>query len=189
MPRWKPGEIVIEFIRVKGNSEVQFKSLMMRVRGAWSPENMTAKTALKTGFHTIPPIPGQYIALDVNAKTVRVIDPLGFRENAPLLAEIFAKTETWLGPMRPHDTSVLKPMSVDLVKTVLFEMWEWVEAGKARVINGTMPSKQEILERKANLRRRFFYCVEGQTPYATFEEMELLAAKDEPVMQTTPAIQ
>lgn len=137
---------------------VIFNPTGMRVRGRWEfAKNAHRDKAevLKTLAFDVPAIPGKVIALDVEEKKGRIVDPLSTGEGAKILAkvnEVFKDHGTVMeqGLAHPAEDHVL---TVDGVKDWLFWMRRLVDAGLA-VVTSQSPELPPIDEIRAMPGRR-----------------------------------
>lgn len=137
---------------------VIFNPTGMRVRGRWEfAKNAHRDKAevLKTLAFDVPVIPGKIIALDVDDKKGRIIDPLSSGEGAAILKkvnEVFKDHGTVMeqGLAHPSEDHVL---TTDSVKDWLYWMRRLVDAGLA-VVTSQSPELPPLDEIRAMPGRR-----------------------------------
>ena len=170
--QFKSSEIVVQ-LGGPNNQYFFFRPLAMRLRGTWSRHSpcMEGQTSeLLGGF---PDIPGVMVAVDVQGKVLRAVDPLGFKEHA----ETLAKAQELRGNHdRAWDTSLLRNLTPSDVKTALWELRGLVDDEVAKVVNGTLPGRDAILDMPGDLKIRWGTpCTlrDGtpESPYASEEEL------------------
>lgn len=93
-------------------------------------------------------IPGQCVEIDTDKKTGRIFDALSeTREGRLVFEKIKAIAEQhpseFDGGMQPHPTATHE-LTLDEIKDWAWHMSDFVSQGYARVLLGTMPSKEEI---------------------------------------------
>lgn len=168
MVNYRSGEVAFEF-GGKQNQRYLFKPLGMTLRGRWITSRIHQTSEI--GFTAMPEIPGQVVAVNAKAKTVRVIDPLSFEENENLLEEANRVKEAHFGRSRPHPTTELSDMTDSDVKSVLWCLLEHAENGDCQVVHGREPTRRDVLQMKGQLRLRYMDSSQSTPRYATPDEM------------------
>jgi hypothetical protein len=183
--RWKPGEVAIEFHTPDQNKDALWKPVAQRTcRSRWSARNIPEQ-ASNAHYHTLPDVPGMIVALHAKERTLRFLDPLGFRENVHLLEKHNEMREQWEGQRyKAEDTAIHKGLTVSDVKTCMWHIFQWVEAGKATVLSGALPGQKEILDAPGELQLRWGETGRDEELFATKEEMERLRAVDSVTHET-----
>ena len=188
MAVWNQGEIVIE-LAGKKNQQFMFKPLMVVLRGRWTQANVR-QTSTNTEIANLPDVPGIMVAVDVKRKTLRAVDPLGFRENKTVLDEVNRIMGRWIGEGRAWDTMTKKNLPEWEIKTALWNMRQFLDEGKA-IERSTVkvPQREDILSMPGELKLRYFFSSKDrdQTEFATEEELEIMGAGPIPQIEVTPA--
>ncbi len=203
MHKFEKNEIAIAF-ESKQNRRFAFESMGMQVRGTWRVAAMTGNPC--SGFErygNMPDVPGHVAVLDPKARTLRVEDPLGWRENKHLLEEINDITKVCRAPktIKPEDTSLKRNMSDDDIVTALWEMRAHVDGKRAyELTHGKLPKQEDILamardgnkDGKGRIRVRPYVWdgkrLDGtvETPFANDDELDALGAPRPPEIEKIP---
>lgn len=179
-------ELVAEF-NGPLNQNFLFKPLMEILRGRWMVRRV--KLADTGKLSAMPDLPGQYIAIDVKAKTYRVVDPLGFPENEDVLQAANAirdATNIGGGKAKPRPEIVKQNVKDSDMKSLLWQVLELFESGDLTVVQGTMPSRKQVLEMPGALKLRYATMNQKTDKMATEEELRDL---DEQYGITRPDLQ
>jgi len=138
-------ETIIE-IAGPNNESVVFDPVGQRLRGRWShvaTAGHTIHESLAALQRAAPEIPGIYIALDPQARTARVFDPLKETEEGQriwsLIQPVLTTYEAFLNNGRPWDTQVYENLTPDQVKTWAFEIRNVLDCGYGRMVSGPEP--------------------------------------------------
>lgn len=186
MPNYKNGEIVFEF---GGSQNQQFflRCFDATVRGRWSKANEVGTPNERVNVGALPEIPGIRVRLDGKARRMSTEDPLGFPENANVLRTcnaVLQNTKIFNGKEGvPWEPMVKDGLTATEIKTYLWELANYAWDGKAKVVHGELPSREEILAMDGQLvlRKGITQSLqqngEPYPPYATDEELERLGAK------------
>jgi len=147
----------------------------------------------------MPDIPGIHVCVNIKGRTIKAVDPLGFPEHKSTLdaanrikANVQGVTE------RPCDTSIINRATPTELKSALWEMRSYVDERQAVIIEGTLPSGEEILKMEGQLKirqhtdaLRVTHFEEGrpvkESLYASEEELDRLSRPIEDRVTTVPA--
>jgi hypothetical protein len=142
-----PGEIVIE-IDDGQNNAVMFGPSRKRLRGLWSPHNLTLGDTSSAGLLQMPVIPGQRVRLDCRARRGEITDPLSREDMEGLLAKINERHRfSFQGQQVTYvPESVKEKMTAEEVASWLYWMWRAVRAGHARLAPGSAPLPNDEAE-------------------------------------------
>lgn len=169
--RFRSSELVVE-LNGSLNQNFLFKPLMENLRGRW----MVSRVKLgDTGaLSGMPDLPGQHICVDVKQKSLRVVDPLDFPENEQLLAKangILEAKNVGRGKMRPRDEINKNNLNDNAMKGLLWQLLELYDTGKLTVVQGTMPTRKQVLEMPGKLQLRYATSNQKTDKFCSGEEL------------------
>lgn len=137
-------EYIIE-IDAPRNRNVQFAPRKATLRGRWKASLVATKSSTDAlrEVSQIEFIPGLCIAVDDKARRLRVFDPLNTtKEGKEIWASLLPILENHSAVFpvsRPADEVVHENASYNEIKTWLHAMRSFVDAGYARIAEGSMP--------------------------------------------------
>lgn len=127
-----------------------------KLRGHWKRANLNADELVE-GLVKMPDLPGQRIMLNAGRRMAVVYDPLALKENAAdaerVAAVIYEFYRVKCGPAQAVEK---KDMDADDIKTWLYLMRRHVDAKKARVTKGTLPTAAELEKLPGRSRVEYF---------------------------------
>lgn len=168
---FKTGELAFE-LGGSQNQQILFKPTATVLRGRWTTDNETGTSGI--GFSAMPDIPGMVVCISPKDKTFRILDPLGFKENATTLTRANEVKEPYFGKSRPHEPVERANLSDSDVKSILWHLIGLVDAETALRVHGKVPTHKSVLEMKGKLRLRYLDSSQATSKFATDEELELL---------------
>lgn len=154
MAHWRPTEVVVEVGR-DANNHFAFNPLSANLRGRWNPKNEPGASARNNTIMSAPEVPGMYIVLDAQKRTLRALDPLSLPENKGLLDKLNNAVKAMYGQQGPQEETIQTQLTDGQIKTALWEMWCMVNDGRGWLVHGQMPTPQKIMEMEGRVRRRF----------------------------------
>lgn len=133
---------------------VNWPTPAMTLRGAWPRELMIGVKGM-VALEQMPSIPGLRIRFDGRTRTVTVYDPLTLPEHAETLAQLHRcydqlfQPPVTIGPRpqhagHPEKTQAFADQEPTELKTWLWWMRQHVDDGKARVVAGQLPERNDI---------------------------------------------
>lgn len=174
MGHFKSNELVVE-INTRLNQSVLFLPLMETLRGRWMISRV--KLADTGALSGMPDLPGQHICIDVKNKSVRVVDPLGFEENAQMLnkANNLASAKS-VGQVkqRPRDELVRNNMPDWELKSLLWQVLNLYDGDKVSVIQGNLPTRKQVLDMPGSLKTRYSTTNQKTSKFCVGEELQEL---------------
>lgn len=126
------------------------------LRGAWLRHNLQGDEVVED-LAGIPDIPGMRIRLDTARGLAVIYDPLSLPENkeaCELLQRIIKKKFNI--DQGPAKTTERKRMDADDVKTWLYGMARAVDGKRAKVVKGSIPFAEDVLNFKGKTRIEMF---------------------------------
>lgn len=168
---YRSSEIVLEF-NGDLNQNFLFRPLMEEFRGRWAVARV--KLADKGALSSMPDIPGQCICIDTKAKSVRVIDPLSFDSNEQLLAtanSILEAKNIGRGKMRARDEISHQNLKDTTLKSLLWHVLEMYDGGNLTVVQGTPPTRKQVLDMPGKLQLRFSTTNQKTNKFTSDEEL------------------
>lgn len=152
---FRASELVVEF-NGNLNQNFLFKPLMETLRGRWMISRV--RYGDTGNLSSMPDIPGQYLCVDVKGKSFRVVDPLSFEENEPILRKangILEQKNIGRGKSRARDEIKKENQTDSEIKSLLWQVLELADTGKLTVIQGTLPTRKQVLDMPGGLKIRY----------------------------------
>lgn len=144
------------------NGQLISRFLGFKLRGRWSLTNERGRTSSR-GIMNMPDVPGQYLTIDAANTTSIVADPLSFDENRDLYQQARSvHRETFGTDVAPVAEVKQESLTVDDIKTALWEVAGWLEAGYCELVSGSCPTREEIGQMDGNRKINQF----NSSPYA-----------------------
>lgn len=148
-------DIEIEFGDER-NRVMMWGPTQQKLRGHWLRANLNGDELVEP-FVKLPDIPGQRIALNYGRRFSVVYDPLALKENAATCEKISAIIyEQYRVRSGPAEEVTRKDMDADDLKTWLHGMRRAVDAKKAKVTKGALPTLEEIGTLPGRTRMEYF---------------------------------
>lgn len=131
------------------------------LRGCWDGSHVaTVAGEVLQGIHSLGPIPGIRVTVDQKKRIVSRYDPLveteQGRELWNRLDANFKKNRACFPACQPLPTVVREDCTADDIKEWLYAMRQAVDSDIAKVLDGTLPSMNEIRAMPGKRRKSFF---------------------------------
>ena len=151
------------------------------MRGRWSPASPSLRGMTSSaGMNQMPELPGMRLAVDSDDMVMTITDPLGEPENAGLLDEANRVLKGVFSTTSKAADKVVRELSQDEYKTLLYWMRRLLDSGDARTVSGSVPEMTTIRSSIAGQIRKAFWDTGANSDQA-YEKDESDSAVAQPV--------
>lgn len=148
-----PRSFTVE-IATDQNNQVLSPIGKILLRGRFAMASMKGKVA-DDRFANCPDIPGVYVTVDWERRTVKVTDPLALKKNAGLYQEIAAAVaNTGFAKPQPSTEREFTSLNDDMMKTWTYWVRRWLDSRQCvEVEGGRVPSMEAVAKLPGRVER------------------------------------